>query len=39
MKKILNIIMSFFESMGKARAAAELARAGHIDESKKLMAN
>jgi hypothetical protein len=36
MKRMLNILYNFFESMGQARAAAYLARQGKIIESKAL---
>jgi len=34
---LLSYIKAFFESMGRARAAAELARRGHPDLAKQLM--
>ena len=36
-KRILKSIYSFFEDLGRARAAGELARQGHYDEAKRLM--
>lgn len=37
MKTILNKIVDLFESLGKARAASELARAGYYKEARALM--
>ncbi len=34
MKKFLNVLWQIFESMGQARAAAVLARAGKLAEAK-----
>jgi hypothetical protein len=36
MKKILKAILSFFEAMAQARAAAVLTRAGQVEQAKKL---
>ena len=38
MKRILNALYDFFESVGQARAATVLARAGKITEAKALYA-
>jgi hypothetical protein len=38
MKRILNALYDFFESVGQARAASVLARAGKIAEAKALYA-
>ncbi len=38
MKKILNALWEIFETMGRARAATALARAGKIAEAKALYA-
>jgi len=38
MKKFLNVVWQIFESMGQARAATALARAGKIAEAKALYA-
>jgi hypothetical protein len=37
MKNFLNTIYEFFESMGRAKAAAHLARCGMHEEAKALM--
>ena len=37
MKSVLASIYAFFEAMGKARAAAELTRAGKYKEARALM--
>jgi hypothetical protein len=37
MKHILNKILDIFESLGRARAAAELARAGYYKEARAMM--
>lgn len=37
MKQFLIRVVDFFESMGRARAASELARAGHYKEAQALM--
>jgi hypothetical protein len=37
MKSFLNTIYEILESLGKAKAAAHLARCGMIDEAKALM--
>lgn len=37
MKSFFKNVISFFESLGKARAAAELARAGRHDAAAKLL--
>jgi len=39
MKNFLNTFYAFFQSMGKAKAASALARAGMHKEAKELMAN
>lgn len=36
MKQFLIGILDFFEDLGRARAAAELARAGRYDEARRL---
>jgi hypothetical protein len=38
MKNILKSIACFFEELGRARAAAELARAGKYEEAKRITA-
>jgi hypothetical protein len=38
MKNFLNTIYAFFQSMGKAKAASAMARAGMYKEAKDLMA-
>ena len=37
MKSLLNLLYSIFASMGQARAASALARAGMYEEAKALM--
>lgn len=37
MKKFLNSIMSFFEMMGKVRAATHLSRRGDYESARKIM--
>ena len=37
MKKIIDIIYDFFESIGRARAATELARIGRPDLAREIM--
>lgn len=37
MKKIFNWIASFFDSVTRARAAAELSRLGHHEAAKRLI--
>ena len=39
MSAILNKTITFFERVGRARAASELARLGYQDEAKRLMIN
>lgn len=39
MKNFLNTLYSFFHTMGKAKAATALARAGMHKEARDLMAN
>lgn len=39
MRTIWESIVDFFESMGRARAAAELARLGRHEEARKLFEN
>ena len=39
MKTIVNSIWSFLEAFGQARAAASLARQGHIEEAKAVYGN
>jgi hypothetical protein len=37
MSKLFNALFGWFERVGKARAAAELHRAGYAEEAKRLM--
>ena len=39
MSKILNAIYTFFEDIGRARAAHQLAVLGHYDAAKSIMIN
>lgn len=39
MSAIFNKTITFFERVGRARAASEMARMGYVDEAKRLMTN
>jgi len=39
MSAIFNKTITFFERVGRARAASEMARMGYQDEAKRLMTN